>query len=251
MKQIFVRVTAFTATVGPRKNHFGLFGEFAFACAGGAVLTLFFASLFEDNARVTLAVLPYGFGMVLVAMGLRYKYPHDELGLCNLITIGRLALISGLTPLLWHAPSDPLLWVAFGIATFCLLLDGVDGWAARRAGLDSHFGARFDMEVDSAFALLLSILAYTLGQAGLWVLALGLPHYLFVIAAARWNWLAGDLPDLFSRKAVCVLQIGVLMAFLVPIIPQMPLLIASGIAAVALSASFSRDIIYLYARRTS
>lgn len=248
---MFGRLTAFTATVGPRSNHFGLFGEYVLALTGGTILTLLVASLFEDNTRVSIAVLPFGFGMALVAMGLRYKYPHDELGLCNLITIGRLALISGLTPLLWLTPSDALLWVAFGIAAVSLILDGVDGWAARRVGLATNFGARFDMEVDAAFALLLSILAYNLGHVGLWVLALGLPRYLFVIAAARWTWLAGDLPDLFSRKAVCVLQIGVLMAFLIPIIPQMPLLIASGIAAVALSFSFSRDIIYLYSRRTS
>jgi len=244
-------MTAFNATARPKKNHFGLVGEFALACLGGVLLALSVASLFEDHAGVAGALLPFGLGMGLVAMGLRYRYPHDELGLCNLITIARLAMISGLTPLLWRVPGDDLLWIAFGIAALSLLLDGVDGWAARRAGLESDFGARFDMEVDAAFALLLSILAYNFGQVGLWVLALGLPHYIFVIAAMRWRWLAGDMPDLFSRKAVCVLQIGVLMAFLVPIIPQLPLLIASSIAAVALAGSFARDIIYLHARRTS
>ena len=45
-----------------------------------------------------------------------------------------------------RSPAPPLL----------LALDGLDGWAARRQGLVSAFGARFDMEVDALLILALA-----------------------------------------------------------------------------------------------
>jgi multidrug efflux pump subunit AcrA (membrane-fusion protein) len=39
------------------------------------------------------------------------------------------------------------------------MLDGVDGWLARRHEIASRFGARFDMEVDALLILALSVLA--------------------------------------------------------------------------------------------
>ena len=55
--------------------------------------------------------------------------------------------------------------VVIPLSIIALSLDGVDGALARRQMLESRFGAAFDMEVDSAFALVLSILA-ALGPAG-------------------------------------------------------------------------------------
>ena len=39
-------------------------------------------------------------------------------------------------------------------------LDGVDGWLARRSGIASAFGARFDMEIDALLILVLAVLAW-------------------------------------------------------------------------------------------
>jgi phosphatidylglycerophosphate synthase len=39
-----------------------------------------------------------------------------------------------------------------------LALDGLDGWLARRFGLASAYGARFDMEVDGFLILVLALL---------------------------------------------------------------------------------------------
>ncbi|NBB98215.1 MAG: CDP-alcohol phosphatidyltransferase [Alphaproteobacteria bacterium] len=235
--------------VGKRQP--GLYGDLGIAGVAGAALVLCVSSLFDDGPRIALALLPFAIGSAIVAHGLRRSYPHGDLGLCNLITFARLALVAGLTPLVWTAPDDASLWLAFAIAALCLLLDGVDGWSARRAGLESQFGARFDTEVDAAFALLLSAVAYSSGQAGIWVFALGLPYYAFGLAGKRWRWLTGNLPELFSRKVVCVLQIGVLIGFLVPIIPDGLMLLASATAALALVVSFLRDIIHLYSCRAS
>lgn len=251
MKQLVTQFMTPDASASVEKRHPGVYGDLGIACIVGAVLVLCVASLFDDGPRIALALLPFAFGSAMVAHGMWRSYPHGDLGLCNLITLARLALVSGLTPLIWTAPDTESLWLAFAIAAFCLLLDGVDGWSARRAGLSSQFGARFDMEVDAAFALLLSAVAYSSGQAGIWVFALGLPYYAFALAGKRWPWLTGDLPEQFSRKAVCVLQIAVLVAFLVPIVPDSLMLLAGATAAIALGASFLRDILYLYSRRTS
>ena len=65
------------------------------------------------------------------------------------------------------------------------LLDGVDGWLARRHRIASAFGARFDMEIDALLILALSVLAWRHEKAGAWVVASGLLRYAFVAAGAR------------------------------------------------------------------
>ncbi len=67
-------------------------------------------------------------------------------------------------------------------AAALLLLAGRGGWLARRLGAASAFGARFDMEVDAAMVLALSLLVLAAGQAGTFVLASGAMRYLFVAA---------------------------------------------------------------------
>lgn len=209
------------------------------------------AMLLGGAVGVTLSVSVYAVGLGLAASSLHRSYSHDVLGLCNIITIARLALTAALLALL-AAPVPPppeQMWIAFAVAVLALALDGADGWAARRAGLASQFGARFDMEVDSLFALVLALIAFQAGQVGPWVLALGLPRYLFVAAGIIWPFLTREVPDNLSRKAVCVLQIGTLVACLVPILPAGVLTVAAALAAVALIWSFLRDIRLLIALR--
>src|SRR5437867_3690361 len=64
------------------------------------------------------------------------------------------------------------------------LLDGVDGWLARRTHMASTFGERFDMETDALLILVLSVLAWQYDKAGAWLVLAGLLRYLFV--AAGW-----------------------------------------------------------------
>lgn len=227
-----------------------LWMEFALATMSGAVLAAILAAKLGPMEGVGLALGGFGLGALVAGAGLRRSYPHAEFGVCNLITLTRLALTAALAAPLVAAgpPTDAVLWLAFGIAASSLLLDGVDGWAARRAGLASGFGARFDMEVDSAFALLLAVLAWQTGQAGVWVLVLGLPRYAFLAAGAIWPQLTRPVPDSLFRKTACVLQIGALVAFLVPTAPAALTVPAAMLAALALSWSFLRDVRMLLSR---
>ncbi|MEO0911498.1 MAG: CDP-alcohol phosphatidyltransferase family protein [Pseudomonadota bacterium] len=174
-------------------------------------------------------------------------YPHRQLGLCNIITLGRLTLASALFGAIFV--DDPAIWTVLAIASVAFLLDGADGWLARRAGLSSTFGAWFDMEVDSAFALILAVLAVKGGLSPL-VLLLGLPRYAFGLAQLVFPVLNGALPERFSRKVVCVIQIAALITLLVPwIAPDLRHLVA-GLAGALVVWSFAIDIRTLFRARS-
>jgi len=135
------------------------------------------------------------------------------------------------------------------VALLALSLDGLDGWLARRSGLTSDFGARFDMEVDSVLALVLACHALANGKAGLWVLALGGMRYAYLAAGIGLPWLRKPLPQRFRRKTVCVLQIAVLIVLIAPGVTPPA---STGLAVAAtllLTWSFAIDILWLARRR--
>ena len=108
------------------------------------------------------------------------------------------AALGGLTT------GDRLLMI--GVATGCLILDGVDGWVARARSEVSAFGARFDMETDAVLLLCLSVAVPILGVAGWWVLALSGMRYGYLAAVAGVvpgpaDPAAGD----YARKVVAVI----------------------------------------------
>ena len=86
-----------------------------------------------------------------------------------------------------------------------LSLDAVDGWLARRLGLASRFGARFDLEIDALLLLILALLVWQADRVGAWVLVIGLLRYAFVAAGlARGPGCATPLPPSRRRQTVCV-----------------------------------------------
>jgi phosphatidylglycerophosphate synthase len=224
-------------------------GEFAIvAVALAAGVATLAAAVLGAGAGPTLAALAgFGAAAALAGRSLRLGYPHDHIGLCNAITLTRLALTMALVaPILSGAP---LSWALFAIAVIALALDGVDGWFARRQGHVSDFGARFDMEVDSVLALVLALNAAVAGGLGPLAVLLGLPRYAFAAAAQVLPWMRRDLPERFSRKLVCVLQLGVLIALQAPILPD-ALAAALVVAATgALVWSFAVDLAWLRRRR--
>jgi phosphatidylglycerophosphate synthase len=165
------------------------------------------------------------------------------LGPADWVTSIRAALVVALAVMLVR-PADPLLCVTVG--TMAALLDGVDGWIARRTRTASAFGARFDMETDALLILVLSALVWTYGKAGAWVLASGLMRYAFVGAAAAWPWLQRPLEPSRRRQTVCVVQIVALLAALWPglELPSSAAVAAAGLAVLAWS--FLVDILWLW-----
>ena len=193
-------------------------------------------------------------GLVFLAMlGLiAWCWPSARrwLGWANRITLLRgmlVAFIAG--ALLFPAFMISQAWGMAGLALVALLLDGVDGFVARTTRSMSRFGARFDMELDAFFILVLSAALIALDKAGSWVLAIGVMRYGFVLAGRPWPWLRRPLPDSRRRKLICVWQVATLLVGLLPVVPAWA---AAGLAALALGLlgySFGVDIAWLARRR--
>jgi phosphatidylglycerophosphate synthase len=228
------------------------------ALISGAFLTL---------AALLGSVLPLGWPFVVAALGchglvsalvftgLPRHAPHRCFGSANSVTLTRALLAA----LLWGVVAEQLAgsvlvldsrmrWLVVFAATAALLSDGLDGWAARRFGMASEFGARFDMEVDAVFLLALALLVYATGEIGAWVIASGVLRYAFLLASCAWPRLAMPLLPLWRRKAICVLQVTVLIVALVPIAPTSAtqMLCLGGLAL--LCYSFAADLIWLASR---
>jgi phosphatidylglycerophosphate synthase len=140
-------------------------------------------------------------------------------------------------------------WWVPGCGVLLLLLDGVDGRLARRGGMASPFGARFDMEVDAALILVLAALLYQQGRAGAWVLAAGLLRYVFVGAGVLVPWMGRTLHPKRRRQAVCVVQTATLVAALAPGLPSAWAAGLAGLGLGALVLSFAVDTVWLFRRR--
>ena len=231
----------------------GLGGEIAVTMAAGVALILALslsgavppAGAMAHRQLWLEVVLLYLLAGAGVAILLRRSYPHDRLGGCNIVTFLRMALVVALlAPLLAGQGAG---WAAGAIGALALALDGVDGWMARRSGLASRFGARFDMEVDAALALVLSLHLVVGTATGPGVLLLGAMRYLFIAAGAVWPWLRAPLPQRFRRKAVCVVQLAALIALQAP---QLAIGLAWG-AVAALTWSFALDVIWLHRHRAA
>ncbi|MEP7281131.1 MAG: CDP-alcohol phosphatidyltransferase family protein [Rubrivivax sp.] len=206
------------------------------------------------------ALALYAAGAWLVWRGLvsiSAPHPFGRFGAANRVTLGRMAvvaLLGGLVgePALADGGPDAARWTVIVVATVSALLDAVDGALARRSGLASAFGARFDMETDAALTIVLAALVLHAGQTGAWVLAIGLMRYAFVAASAVWPWLAAPLAPSRRRQAICVVTITALIAALGPIVPAALAAALAGAALVLLSLSFAVDVrVLARARRAS
>ena len=213
-----------------------------------AVLIAAFGSLLVHQAdwraaQVGTALVGYAVLAGAVTIAAAWHLKGRGFGLANQITLlrtGLMCLVGGAL-LGVGRPS----WSLVALIGLALTLDAVDGWLARRLGLATSFGARFDLEVDALMILILSVLVWRTGQAGAWVLLIGLMRYAFVVLGWLWRAACRPLPPSFRRKAVCA-AIGTLL--LVCLLPLTPPSLAQGIAALALIgqlASFGIDLAWL------
>jgi phosphatidylglycerophosphate synthase len=200
-----------------------------------------------QTAVMAMAAFVAGSGIALA--GLQRGYPFPEFGPANSVTVLRLGLVCILIGVLASGGAPATGWSVAVIATAALALDGVDGWLARRSGLVSRYGARFDMEVDCALALVLALFVLDSGRVGAWVVWLGLARYVFWAASCAVPWLSRPLPDRRSRKAVCVVQILVLIALASPAVGAPVATYLAGGTLLCVGWSFAVDIRHLHRNR--
>jgi phosphatidylglycerophosphate synthase len=203
----------------------------------------------ESGALYALkAALVFAVVMAIVRRGLAAHHPFPRFGPANQVTTIRALLAALASALIGEAATPGIAWCVVGAAALVGALDGIDGWLARRSGMASDFGARFDMETDAFFILVLSMLAWHHGKAGAWVILCGLIRYAFVAAGWILPWMARPLRSTTRGKAVAVGQMaGLALALAPPVRPPL----SAVVCAVTLGTlvwSFAIDVLWLWRR---
>ncbi|MEV0902980.1 CDP-alcohol phosphatidyltransferase family protein [Actinoplanes sp. NPDC049802] len=189
-----------------------------------------------------LAGLVYGVALCgLLAIGLR-RAGMAGLGWANAVTFSRAILAGGVTAM--AAGSGAPAWLLVTVAAVALAMDGLDGQIARRTGTTTRLGARFDMEVDSALALVLSV--YAAVEQHWLALFIGLARYLFGAASWALPWLAAPTPPRFSRKVVAAVQGIVLVVVASGLLPGPVAVTVLAVSVASLAWSFGADVLWLY-----
>ncbi|HMJ86288.1 MAG TPA: CDP-alcohol phosphatidyltransferase family protein [Vicinamibacterales bacterium] len=198
---------------------------------------------FFVKAGVVLAAI-----VLLARRSARAHHPFRSYGPANQVTMVRAFMVTIVAGFIGEPSLPGAGWIIASAAVVATLLDGVDGWVARRTGMASAFGARFDMETDALLIQVLAILAWQYGKAGPWVLVSGLLRYLFVAAGWVLPWMREPLFPSVRRKAICVVQTaGLILTILPPIVPPA----SEWLAVVSLAAlvySFLADTLWLWRR---
>ncbi len=171
--------------------------------------------------------------------------PRTSFGWANGITALRLALVLFTAYGLRMAPGRALAALVLGI----LLLDGVDGWLARRTGSASTFGAHFDMETDALLILVITQELWQRGTLGIWILTSGLLRYVYVLCQAVLPKRSLSMPpSRFGRAAFSTLTIGLALAFFFPNVFGA---IAACAGTLMVGISFARSFYWTWLSTTS
>jgi phosphatidylglycerophosphate synthase len=172
----------------------------------------------------------------------------DRLGPASWVTLARATLAVCVAALAAGSfTHDTPVALLVTPAAAALVLDAVDGWVARRTGMATALGARFDGEVDAFLILALSV--YVAPACGLWVLAIGAARYLFLAGEWLLPWMRRPLPPRRWRKVVAATQGVVLTVAAGGVLPLtlMQALLAGALAL--LTASMSECTWWLWRRR--
>lgn len=231
----------------------------AFGCLAGASVVLIAAltALYLQHSSFSLVSVLFSLGVwIAVATtiwGSLASHPHEHYGHANTVTTARAlstAILAGFIPVAAQISSPTWLWIIAITATITLCMDGLDGYLARKTGLSSAFGARFDMETDALLALVITLFLWQSDKVGIWVLGLGVMRYAF-LAAAHWcKPLNAPLYPSLRRKTVCVIQVGALCLMLCPWLSATQAVAVGALALLSLSYSFAVDVWWLLRQNT-
>ena len=211
---------------------------------GGALVVLLGLGVGYDAPAVAVSAACYAFLVALLLTG-PDRPPTARFGIANQATLARAILVCAIGGVVALGPTGAAqAWAVAAVALAAAALDGVDGWLARRYGA-SAFGARFDMETDALFVLILALVVWQFGKTGPWVLAAGAMRYAFGAAGLLWPVLRRPLPASRRRQAICAIQTLALVVCLAPAVAPGVAGPIAGVALAALAGSFLTDILRL------
>ncbi len=222
-----------------------------FGCVAAGALALRFGSTLRLGPAYPFKAAFIFAGMTIAALTFRDEHPFPALGPANRVTIVRAAFVAMIGGLIAEPATPATATAAVAAATLVALLDGVDGWLARRTGMASPFGARIDMETDALLILVMSILVWQYGKAGPWILSGGLFRYAFGAAAWPLPWMGGRLTPTMRGKAAAVAHMAGLIVALAPFVPWPASALVAGATLAALAWSFAVDVRRLWRQRAA
>src|SRR5665213_1382811 len=146
------------------------FAPISFAVAGAIAATLLAGvAVYSHHSWLPavgwVAALGYLVVSSILLLGGLRRARAVRFGAANVVTAARSTLVAVVTGIVAASFVEPVP-AAFVVVLVvpALLLDGVDGWVARRTNSASELGGRFDMEVDAFLLLALSAyVSQTLG----------------------------------------------------------------------------------------
>jgi len=145
----------------------------------------------------------------------RYSNLPNQFGYANAVTALRLLLIIVLG-FLHEFLTSSVLFIGFLLA---IILDGVDGYIARKYNQSSKAGETLDMETDAFMVLLLSWIHYNNGTLAYWILIPGGLRYYYEIA---FNFFPSREVKLPTKKIRATIAVAFFVALLLPFIFQNP-----------------------------
>jgi phosphatidylglycerophosphate synthase len=188
------------------------------------------------------AVTLFTVGMAIAFGYVGAHHPHGRFGPANSVTMIRVVVVALVAGLIGE-PEIPRAALSASIAAAVMtVLDGLDGWLARRSRMASAFGARFDMETDAALMMAMCLLVWQHGKSGMWALLGGMMRYIFVAAGWWLPWMARPLSPTRRAKTITVCHLVALSVALAPFVPVPLSAIAVGATTAALAWSFAVDV---------
>jgi phosphatidylglycerophosphate synthase len=230
--------------LGRKVAAYAVLGALIAAAAGGVVGHLYNLSPFAAPMSAAVVLI-----MFAASEPARRRVMPPRFGPANRVTLARGILVGVVAAFIGTQVSPALTFGVAAFAALALMMDGLDGYVARKTGLSSPYGAQLDMEMDSLLMMVLSILAWQWDRAGVWVLFCGLVRYAFVGFSLIFPWLNRPLYPAFRRKTACVIGIGGLLAAIVPWPWAGTSWALAASATLALALSFALDIRWLFQRR--
>jgi len=132
------------------------------------------------------------------------------------------------------------------LGMIALLLDGLDGFIARKYDHVTKFGEKIDQESDNFLMLVLSISLYLNREIGAYIFLIPLYRYLFIFFMSKYDWLKTELPISQFRKFACaVTTLFMVVAQDVYFDPENTLFLVI-LSLFIITFSFAKDIIWLY-----
>jgi CDP-diacylglycerol---glycerol-3-phosphate 3-phosphatidyltransferase len=209
------------------------------------------------------AAAPVWLLVATILLVLRRREGHlGTLGVATQITLGRgllLSALAGFGPLAWQAAEPASMTVALmpGILyTTAALADLVDGYFARRHGMETALGSRLDVAIDALGLVVAPVVAIGLGRLPAFYLILGAAYYLF--HGGHWWRRRQGKPVYLERmrpsrvtRMYAGYQMGMVATVLFPVVGPPGTTLAAALFMVPILTLFVRDWLVITGRLDS